>query len=332
MVGLREVSRQLKQAQEGIKACAAGAGQERGRGVREAALELSACMKELNCLTGVARGRLGAGGPSFLVRDSDKGGELPLSQEIPLQGHTHHQAPPPAVHTHQGRGGMTALQPTPLLPRPPAPKEPRPSSGIASAPTQPALVAVQMPVTVTHPPPMVPDPVVPHCVNTCLSMTDGQVGVDTSAVKDSSCGGGVPVTQGSGTHLTQRRHRATSPKAGTLPSEEGSCSKSADFAETVPLQVLLREGLLSPELSSLSTGIMVRTSFLHISDSLHPAMAAPPLPLHRVSSLWPRSVLTAACPYPLERSSHSHTSGSTPAGRRLGTGASGPRRARPTRW
>ena len=265
MVRLREVSRQLKQAQEGIKACAAGAGQERGRGVREAALELSACMKELNCLTGVARGRLGAGGPSFLVSENDKGDELPLSQEIPLQGHTHHQAPPPAVHAHQSRGGMTALQPTPLLPRPPGPKEPRPPRGIASAPTQPALVVVQAPVTVAAPP-----LVVPHPVNTCLSVTAGQVGVDTSAVNGSSCGGGVPVTQGSGTHLTQRRHRATSPKAGILPSEEGSCSRSADFAETVPLQVLLKEGLLSPELNCLSTGIMVRISLLHIFGSLHP--------------------------------------------------------------
>lgn len=321
MVGLREVSRQLKLAQGGVKACACAAAtsQERGRRVREVAQELSACMKELTQLTGVARGRLGAGAPSSLVHDSGNGEELPLSQEIPLQGHIH-QAPPPGVHTHQSRAGLAALQPTPLMSRPPAPKEPHPPSRTASRPPPPALAVVPAPIPAAAPP---------------LSATAGLQGLATTATSTPSSGGGAPVAQGCGAHVTQGRHRDTSPKAGAHPSEEGSRSRSADFAETVPLQELLKEGLLCPGLSCLSTGIMV--------SCLPPCTPTPPccspcthtcplLAIHRVSGLWPPSMPMGACSCPPDRSSHNHTSGSTPVGRRLGTGASGPRGARPTRW
>lgn len=328
MVGLREVSRQLKQAQEGIKACAAAASQGKVKQVREVTQELSTCMKELARLTGEARGRLGAGLSSFSMVHGSSGEELPLSQEIPLQGHTHHQAPPPSVHAHQSRGGTPVPQPTPPVAHPPAPSEPGPPSRTASGPTLPVLAVVQAPMTVTAPP-----PVVPHSVTACLSATAGLLGPDTSATNTSSSGGGAPVAQGGGAHIAQGRHRAASPKAGALPGEEGSRSRSADFAETVPLQVLLREGLLCPGLGCLSTGIMVRS---HLPPCM-PAhscthSSAHSCPMHRESSLLPPSVRMAACPCPPDRSFHSRTSGSMPAGRRSDTGASGPRRARPTRW
>ena len=325
MVGLREVSHQLKQAQEGIKACATAASQGKVRQVREAAQELSTCMKVLARLTGVARGRLGAGASSSVAHGSS-GEELPLSQEIPLQGHAHHQAPPPSVHAHQSRGGAAVPQLIPLLACPPAPSEPGPPSRTASGPTLPARAVVQVPMTALP-------PVVPHSVTACLSTTAGLLGPDTSATNTSSSGGGAPVAQGGGAHIAQGSHRTASPKAGAIPGEDGSRSRSADFAETVPLQVLLREGLLCPGLGCLSTGIMVRSHFppcMPAHSCTH--SCAHSCPMHRESSLLPPSTRMAACACPPDRSFHSHTSGSMPAGRRLGTRARGPRRARPTRW
>lgn len=336
MGGLKGVSRQLKQVQEGIKACAVSANQERGKQVREVALELSACMKELAHLTGVVREKLSAGVPSSsssssstsLVHGGSAGDELPLSQEIPLQGFSQHhpssQAPPPIMEAHQSRGGMAPLQPTPLVTRPPPPSEPaRPQRQSASGPTlRPTLLVAQAPTPGTA---VVPNSITalmlsataslsnPSCRQELLSSSvpsgaaaqpASTLPLPGSSSSTSYKGEGVPGRQGG------------PPKPTATPSEEGSGSKCAEFAEAVPLQMLIREGLLSPGLSCLSTVIMVCSQTTTLHTHSYVSTAVPPACMHRVSSLLPPSTRTAACPCPPDRPSHSPTSGSMLAGRK----------------
>ena len=315
MGGLKEVSRQLKQAQEGIKACAVSANQERGKQVREVAQELSACMKELAHLTGVVRGKLSAGvssslSSSSLVHDSSTGDELPQSQEIPFQGCSQHhpsiqapplsiqapppniqapppsiqapppniqapppsiQAPPPSIQALQNRVG-TAVQPTPLVthtPPPPPPTEPALSQKqTASGSILPTLQVAQAPTTSTALPPVAPNVIVAHMLSAMTSTQSNPTcrqGLQSSCVPSGATSQPASSlhTPGSSSSALSREGGAPgdqrgAPRSRANPSEEGSGSKSAEFAEAVPLQMLIREGLLCPGLSCLSTVIMVR--------------------------------------------------------------------------
>ena len=287
MGGLKEVSRQLKQAQEGIKACAVSANQERGKQVREVAQELSTRMKELAHLTGLVRGKLSAGvssslSSSSLVHDSSTGDELPQSQEIPFQGCSQDhpsiqapppsiQAPPPSIQALQNRVGM-AVQPTPLVthtPSPPPPTEPALSQKqTASGSILPTLQVAQAPTTSTALPPVAPNVIVAHMLS---AMTSTQSNPTCRQGLQSSCvPSGATSQPASSLHTLGKTSSALSreggapgdqrgaPRSRANPSEEGSGSNSAEFAEAVPLQMLIREGLLCPGLSCLSTVIMVR--------------------------------------------------------------------------